>query len=49
MNRRQKEEGLEAAREWAQWFLGDPSWANQIVYAYEHPVEARATLQADKA
>lgn len=33
------DEGLTRAREVAQWFLGDPQWADVLVRAYYLPTE----------
>jgi hypothetical protein len=31
---------IAAARDVAQWEIGDPSWANTIIAAYENPQDA---------
>jgi hypothetical protein len=38
------EEGLAAARRFAVWNLGDPSWANEILSAYFYPGIANLEL-----
>lgn len=43
------EKGLRAARQYAQWYIGDPSWANNIIDAYLNPDEAMENLRAEKA
>lgn len=40
-------EGLAAARRLAGWEIGDPSWADTIIYAYLSPVETHERLDAD--
>lgn len=40
------ERGLAAARAYAEWNIGDPSWADLILMAYLHPDMALAELQA---
>lgn len=42
-------EGLQAARAYAQWHIGDPDWADSIVDAYLHPKQALEQLDADRA
>ena len=39
---------IEAAREFARWHLGYSSWADDIIYAYEHPTEALTKLAKDQ-
>lgn len=41
------ENSMEAAREWARHHLGDASWANDIIWAYEHPDEAMHLLNEE--
>lgn len=41
-------ERREAARAWAQWFLGYASWADEILWAYNNPADAQARLKACK-
>lgn len=41
--------GEEAARAWAQWHLGSPQWASDILWAFHHPDEAMAVLEQEKA
>ena len=33
------DDGMQRAREVAQWFIGDPSWAEMIVRAYFLPTD----------
>lgn len=44
----ENEEGLRVARAWAQWHIGDASYANDIIYAYENPSNALEMLKEDK-
>lgn len=30
-------EGMQAARRYAAWHLGDAGWAGEIIYAFENP------------
>jgi hypothetical protein len=39
---------IEAAREFARWHLGYSAWADDIIYAYEHPTEALTKLARDQ-
>jgi hypothetical protein len=45
--------GLSVARDWAEWNIGDPSWATEILWAYfnpdlaEHELEAEGKYEAD--
>lgn len=39
--------GMQAARAYAQWHLGYPEWADQIIHAYEHPYETLEILRSD--
>lgn len=43
------EERMKAAREYAGWHLGHPSWADNIVNAYLDPAMARAQVRASRA
>lgn len=43
------EEGLAAARKFAQWEIGDSSWANLILKAYFDPAYAHRHVDAAKA
>src|SRR3712207_4737076 len=43
------EAGLDAARELAQWELGDRSWADVLVDAYRDPVETMRRLDAERS
>lgn len=38
---------MKAAREWARYHIGDASWANDIIWAYEHPSEAMKLLNEE--
>lgn len=38
------EDSMKAARSWAEVHLGDRSYANEIIWAYEHPYEAMKLL-----
>jgi hypothetical protein len=42
------EEGLYAARRLAGWNLGDPGWANHLIWAYLNPKESNDRLDAQK-
>ena len=42
------EEGLKAARRFAQWHLGYPSWADQVIYAYLNPDDANYELDIEQ-
>lgn len=44
-----RDEGLDAAREYARWHLGDPGIADRILRAYLDPEAAREYLAADRA
>lgn len=39
--------GLAAAREWAWYYIGDESWADEIIDAYLYPSVAREKLEAE--
>lgn len=39
--------GLRAARRWAQWHIGDPSWGTDIINAYLNPATAEAELDEE--
>lgn len=41
------DEGMKAARNWAEVHLGDASWANDIIWAFEHPAEAMRLLNEE--
>ncbi len=41
-------EGLAAARRYARWYIGDASWANHIIDAYNNPVETNAMLDEEQ-
>lgn len=43
------EAGLNAARRVARWHLGYPSWADQIIDAYNDPDSANAEMDAEGA
>lgn len=38
------DDSMKAAREWARYHIGDASWANDIIWAFEHPEEAYGLL-----
>lgn len=38
---------IKVARDFAQWWLGDPQWANQILWAYNNPEEAKESLKQE--
>ena len=40
------EAGLYAARRYAGWEIGDPSWADTIIDAYLNPVDANKRMDA---
>lgn len=40
-------EGIEAARRYAGWHIGDRSWADLIIRAYLDPKTVEAELDAD--
>jgi hypothetical protein len=42
------EAGLRAARRYTGWFLGDPSWANNVVNAYLNPAASNARLDVEE-
>ena len=42
-------EGIEAARAYAGWYLGDRNWADALVSAYLNPEEAREEVAASRA
>jgi hypothetical protein len=42
------EAGLAAARRTAEWFIGDPNWANLIINAYLDPEAADRTLEMER-
>ena len=41
-------EGISAARRYALWYLGDPSWANQIIDAYNNPDATNAMIDRER-
>lgn len=41
------DEGMRVARKWAGWYLGSPSWADDIVNAYLNPASVDARLQEE--
>lgn len=41
------EDGLRAARRYAEWNLGDPSWANSILWAYQNPEETIRMIEEE--
>ena len=43
------QKGLNAARQVAQWHLGDPYWADRIVGAYINPEAGLDRLREEKA
>ena len=43
------EEGLKAARAFAQWHLGYPSWGDSIVDAYLNPERTMRVLKEETA
>lgn len=40
-------EGVKAARAWAEYHLGDASWADDIIDVYLNPVNAMEILRKD--
>lgn len=44
-----EEQRMRAARDFAAWHIGDPSWADAIIDAYKRPVRAAEFLAAEKA
>lgn len=40
--------GMEAARRWAEWYLGSSSWGSDIVWAYLNPAEAMQRLSDEE-
>jgi hypothetical protein len=44
---RDDEKGWDAARAYAQWNLGDPSWADLILAAAENPTATWAGLKEE--
>lgn len=40
--------GLDAARKYAAWHIGDPSWADLIIGTYLNPAVALHKLQEEK-
>lgn len=40
--------GVAAARAYAHWHLGDPSWADHILNAYFNPEAIRDELQRER-
>jgi hypothetical protein len=47
MPRKPKETGLEAARLYCQWHLGDRYWADLVLEAYLNPDDALAELYVE--
>ena len=43
------EGGLEAARRYARWHIGDSHWADLILKAYFNPSETNAELDREQA
>ena len=43
------ERGLQAARAWAQWKLGDRGWADELLNAYWNPSDSGSRLAKEKA
>lgn len=41
------QEGLDAARRFALWHIGDRQWANDIIAAYLNPRATHAALDAE--
>lgn len=41
------QDNMKAARAWAEYHIGDASWANDIIWAYENPDMAMALLNED--
>lgn len=41
--------GLAAARRYARWYIGDPSWADEILSAYSSPEATNAQLDEEQA
>lgn len=48
-NAPEHEAGLAAARRWADWNVGDASWADSIIAAYLSPAETQAKLTEEGA
>ncbi len=48
MNRHDDIKGRTVARDWAQWNLGHPSWADKILDAYFHPDKVADLLAREK-
>lgn len=42
-------EGLAAARRYARWYIGDSTWADQIINAYNTPAETNATIDKEES
>lgn len=42
------DEGLDAAREFARWYLGDSGWADEILGAYLDPEDARTRVARER-
>lgn len=49
MTKELNEEGIVAARKFAQWEIGDPSWADRIIKAYFDPEFAHRHVDTAKA
>lgn len=47
MNYLDNEEGIGAARRFAAWHIGDPSWAGAILEAYFNPERTNRYLDED--
>lgn len=43
------EKGRDAARHYARWYIGDPSWADSILHAYFNPEDTIAELREEGA
>lgn len=45
----ENEEGLKAAREFAQWHLGDPYWGDVLIDAYLNPERTMRVLEEERS
>jgi uncharacterized protein (DUF427 family) len=41
------EDSMKAARLWAEYHIGDASWADDIIWAFEHPADAMRLLNEE--
>lgn len=48
-SREREPDPYRVARLWAQWHLGSPTWADNILFAYNNPEKALADLNAKRA